>query len=441
VEVVLDIQTVVSSPAAPAQAPWNLATRVAFRFCVAYFGMYVLFTQMFNGLVVLPVGRIPPPGLLLRPLVSWVTAHVFHVEPLVLFSGSGDKTSDWVQAFCLLVIAAGVTIVWSVLDRRRSEYVRLHRWFRVFLRFALGSTMLGYGMSKVIPLQMPAPSLMRLLEPFGSFSPMGVLWSSIGSSRPYEVFTGFAELAGAVLLFVPRLATLGAIVCLADTIEIFTLNMTYDVPVKLFSFHLILLSLFLLAPDARRLANVFVLNRTAEPAARPYAGTRKARLALIAQLVFGAHLVAMSLIGSVTGWSRYGGGAPKSPLYGIWLVDEMTVDGQTRAPLVTDDGRWRRVVFQAPTAVSFQRMDDTFVTFRAAVDAGQRTITINMLNRANDKDGAGRFSFERPAADRLTLDGTMGGNQVRLQLRLYDEKKFVLLSRGFHWIQEYPFNR
>jgi len=399
--------------------------------------MYVLFTQMFNGLVVLPAGGIPPPGLLMRPLVSWVTAHVFQLEPLVLFTGSGDKTSDWVQAFCLLVIAAVVTIVWSVLDRRRSEYVRLHRWFRVFLRFALGSTMLGYGMSKAVPLQMPAPSLTRLLEPFGSFSPMGVLWSSIGASRPYEMFTGCAELAGGILLFVPRLATLGAIVCLADTVEIFTLNMTYDVPVKLFSFHLILLSLFLLAPDARRLANVFVLNRTAEPAARPH-GTRAARLGLIAQLVFGAYLLATSMSGIISGWSRYGGGAPKSPLYGIWLVDEMTVDGQPRLPLLTDAGRWRRVVFQSPTNMSFQRMDDTFVTYRAAVDVEQRTIT---LNNATDKGAAVRLAFERPAPDRLTLDGTMDQKKVRLQLRLFDEKNFLLLGRGFHWIQEYPFNR
>lgn len=41
------------------------------------------------------------------------------------------------------------------------------------------------------------------------------------------------------------------------------------------------------------------------------------------------------------------------------LVHEMTVDGQPRVPLLTDTGRWRRVVFQSPTAVSFQRVDDT----------------------------------------------------------------------------------
>jgi hypothetical protein len=33
--------------------------------------------------------------------------------------------------------------------------------------------------------------------------------------------------------------------------------MTYDIPVKLLSFHLMLFSLFLLAPEARRLFNFF----------------------------------------------------------------------------------------------------------------------------------------------------------------------------------------
>ena len=43
--------------------------------------------------------------------------------------------------------------------------------------------MVSYGMVKAIPLQMPSPSLTRLLEPYGNFSPMGVLWASVGASR------------------------------------------------------------------------------------------------------------------------------------------------------------------------------------------------------------------------------------------------------------------
>src|SRR4029077_1389650 len=130
---------------------------------------------------------------------------------------------------------------------------------------SLGSTMLTYGMVKAVPLQMSAPGLTRLLEPFGNFSPMGVLWASIGASKGYEMFAGFMELIAGTLLFIPQLATLGAMVSFADSVQIFTLNMTSDVPVKLFSFQLVLMSLFLIAPEASRIANVLVFNRTADP--------------------------------------------------------------------------------------------------------------------------------------------------------------------------------
>ena len=252
---------------APTTERWSRMTRVAFRFCFVYFGLYALTTQMLGGFI--PSSDMPsleelPP---FKNLVTWTAVHVFGItRPLVITgSGSGDKTFNWIAALCLLVIATAATVGWSVLDRERTQYVTLNKWFRLFLRFATGSTMLVYGMVKAIPLQMPAPSLTRLVEPFGYFSPMGVLWASIGASSAYERFAGVAELSAAVCLFIPRLSLVGALILLADSIQIFVLNMTYDVPVKLFSFHLILMALLLIAPEARRIANVLIFNRTAEP--------------------------------------------------------------------------------------------------------------------------------------------------------------------------------
>src|SRR5215831_16827669 len=56
----------------------------------------------------------------------------------------------------------------------------------------VGSEMVLYGMVKIVPLQMPFPFLTRL-EPYGNFSPMGVLWYPIGASPGYEKFVGSAE--------------------------------------------------------------------------------------------------------------------------------------------------------------------------------------------------------------------------------------------------------
>ena len=426
------------------RAQWSLALRIAFRFCVAYFTLFSLSNQILGGLLVIPKVDIPELSghWPLRQITFWTAAHIFHIKHDLVYigSGSGDKTFDWVLAFCLLVIAAVITLVWSILDRRRTNYVTFHKWFRLALRFALASEMFLYGIDKVIPLQMPFPYLTRLLEPYGNFSPMAVLWSSIGASRSYEIFAGCAETLGGILLLTPRTTTLGALVCLADMIQVFMLNMTYDVPVKLFSFHLILFSLFLLAPDARRMIDFFFTERAAAPSRQPalFRSARANRLAVALQVAFGIYLLGMGVYSGIGSWHTYGGGRPKSALYGIWNVDEMSVDGQPRSPLFTDKDRWRRVVFDFTTFTSFQRPDDTFTGYGSAINEKEHTIA---LTKPADKNWKAALTYTRPAPDQLVLAGSMDGHQVEMKLKLVDRDKFNLVNRGFHWINEYPFQR
>jgi hypothetical protein len=293
------------------------------------------------------------------------------------------------------------------------------------MRFAVAKTMLGYGMVKLFPLQMPYPPLTRLLEPFGNFSPMGVLWYSVGASPGYERFAGSMELTAAVLLFIPRLSMLGAMVCFADALQIFTLDMTYDVPVKLFSFHLILMALFLLAPDIPRLTKALLTRVPGGPAL------------VAAQIALALYFISISAYQGGQTWKHFGGGAPKPLLYGVWNVDRMFVDRVERSPLVTDYGRWRRLVIQNSVTVYFWRMDDTFVSYPATFDANGKSIT---LTKPSDKHWTATFTVQRPDANHLTLTGFMD-HQLELRTTLYDRDKFLLVSRGFNWVQEFPFNR
>jgi hypothetical protein len=423
---------------------WSLGLRVAFRFCVVYFTLFSLSNQILGGLFVIPKVNIPELSALwpLRPITFWTAAHIFRIKRDLVYtgSGSGDKTFDWVLAFCLLVMAALITCGWSVLDRRRENYVTFHKWFRLAMRFMLASEMFLYGLAKAIPLQMPFPYLNRLLEPYGNFSPMAVLWSSIGASPSYEIFAGCAEMLGGILLLAPRTATLGALVCLADMIQVFMLNMTYDVPVKLFSFHLILFSLFLLAPDMRRLLNFFFTGRTVAPSRSTalFRTARANRIAVVLQVAFGLYLIGMGIYSGIGSWRQYGGGQPKSALYGIWNVDEMSVDGQLRSALLTDRERWRRVVFDFPTFTSFQRPDDTFTGYGSTISEKDSTLA---LTKGSDKNWKASFTYARPAPDQLLLNGSMDGHQVQMKLKLVDRNKFNIVNRGFHWINEYPFQR
>jgi uncharacterized membrane protein YphA (DoxX/SURF4 family) len=424
-------------------ADWSVPARLAFRFLFVYIVLYSLLTQLLTSLI--PIPNLDVKDLSthwpVRPVVLWTAVHILRVpQPSYADTGSGDKMFDWALVFCFLVFAAIATVVWSALDRNRSNYPTLYKWLRFSVRILLVGQMFSYGLAKVIPMQMPFPNLATLLEPYGNFSPMGVLWTSIGSAPAYEIFAGSAEVLAGILILIPRTSTLGALVCMADMTNVFLLNMTYDVPVKLLSFQLFLLAFFLVSPELPRLVNFFFLNRTAPPSAEPplFPTPRANRIALAAQLLFGLTLFLVNADTSYGFAKQIGFARPKSSLYGIWDVQQQFIDGELRSPLLGDSGRWRRVVFDRPTRVAFQRLDDSLVRYGAHISEGDKTLAITS---DTDKNWKANFKFDRPAPDQLVLEGDMDGHKTRLQLKLLDLKQFDLIGRGFHWVSEVPYNR
>lgn len=421
---------------------WKLVTLVAFRFCFVYLGLYCLSTSILSGLFPFPNVDIPDLDRVwpMRPVVLWVASHVFHAgSPSLEGLGSGDTTYDWVFSFCLLVFACIAAVLWSILDRRRMNYAALHKWFRLAIRFSLALTMLSYGLIKApFPLQMPR-QLFRLVEPFGQFSPMGLLWASMAAAPGYQILAGCAEVLGGILLIIPRTTALGALVCLADLTNVFVLNMTYDMDVKLFSFHLLLLAVFLLAPDFKRLGSFFVFHRPVEPAGEyPLFASRRAnRVALVSQLFLGLWLIVMNGYSIHTEWRTFMGNTDPL-LYGIWSVDLESIDGEVHPLLLTDSQRLNHVVFESFPRVVFLGMDGSLVRHQYSVKAKEKVVAITDFS---DKTWKVDFTFERPAPDQLTLDGSMDGHKLHLHCKRVDPNSFLLVNHGFHWIQDQPFNR
>lgn len=427
-------------PASQAAAPhhWPAGTRAAFRFCVLYFSLYTLAGQILGGVFLYP-GFVPALGTRwpLRDITLWAAEHIFGATPPIAYTGnSGDTLFHWVQTAWLLAFATAGTAAWSGLDRRRPNYVTLHKWFRLYLRFALAAQMFYYGMAKVIPTQFPPPALVTLVQPVGDLSMTDLLWVFVGASTPYQMFTGWAEMLAGLLLIVPQTTTLGALVALADMVQVFALNMTYDFGLKQISFHLILISLFLVAPDLRRLANVFALDRPAESSRQPalFSTPHANRIALLVQMTFGLFLIVMFTSLSLRFYVAEGGtDAPRSPLYGIWNVERLAVDGAVRLPLLNDyDRRWRRVIFDFTDRMFFQRWDDSYAAYGVSVDEARRTLA---LTKGSSRSWNAAFTYERPARDRLILEGEMDGYHIRADLQLVERDTFRLLNSRFRWIR------
>ncbi len=427
-------------------AGWKPLTRVAFRFTFLYFGLFCLiYPQIvfaFTGWLGrwLDADAVLWQPRLLRPVLEWVGRTVFGVHPVLSPNGSGDQTILWVLVFCILVVAVAGTLIWTLLDRRRTYYRRLAGWFLLFLRLCVAGQMLNYGFAKVIPTQMPEPMLSTLLEPYGNLTPMEVLWNQVGMSPAYEILLGSAELLAGILLFVPRTATVGAMLTLVSMAQVFVLNMTFDVPVKILSGHLMLMSMVLLAPQARRLLDVLVLDRPVARSTAPYPfRTRRARwIAALVQVGIGVWVAVALTHVSLQLWDE-GPGRTKPPLYGIWQVDEFSRDGQPVPPLLTDPDRWQRAVFDLAGVMQYQRMDGTLVPMQVRVDTGAHRLDLHAVPAtAGHSVTAGGFAYDQQGPDRLRFTGDLDGHPVTVSFRRQDPDTFPQRSRGFHWIQDAP---
>ncbi|HEV7428269.1 MAG TPA: hypothetical protein VGQ46_18080 [Thermoanaerobaculia bacterium] len=411
--------------------PWPLVKRILFRFAVAFF-VLINFPFPFDFI---PIGALEPIFQTVADAPVHLAARMLHVSVDIRPNGSGDTTYNWVNLLCVFVIAILITMIWTLVDRRPRNYDKGWIIFRAYLRFVLAIAMISYGMAKVIPSQFPAPTLDRLMQRFGDASPMGLLWTFMGASVAYNIFSGAAEMLGGLLLTTRRTALLGALVSAGALINIVMLNFAYDVPVKIYSTQLLLEAIVIALPDVPRLFDFFIRHRPVAPAALPRLTQRRGFE--IAGIVVRTLAVAAFLFMSVRdvreNLKTYGQ-ASRSPLYGIWHVDDFQIDGQAIADLT----RWRRVIFEIRPMMSVQLMDDVRVRLTAKMDEKNRSLAVS---RRNEPQWDGRLTYQRPTPDTLTIDGNLGGKNVHALCHLEPMPKFLLTTRGFHWINEFPFNR
>jgi hypothetical protein len=442
-------------PAHASSPRWGHPRRILFRFGSLYLLLYFLPFPLtaIGSLTLLPVPfswvgdganylvYLFANGLLATDV--WFGEHILRLAPgsiIIQPTGSGDTLLGYVQSALFGILALAGTLAWSALDRKRPAYPRLAEFLRVFLRYALAGTMLSYGLAKIPPMQFQPPGPDRLLRSLGQFSPMGLLWTFMGFSPAYTMFAGAAETLGALLLLWRRTTTLGALVLAAVLLNVVMLNFCYDVPVKLYSLHLLAASLVLLLPALPRLMAVLVLNRATTPAVfwRPFASRWKTITLKSAKAAFVLLLVGTHAWTAYQGWLVRGLSRPNPPLFGIYEVEEFRLSGEPRPPLTTDKDRWRRFFINRTGAAIIQDMSDGFDRWTVTYDAAAGTLKLQTAGAAPQE-----FVLTCTVSpdDHLTLDGPYKSGPIHVTLKRIPESSLTLTSRGFHWIQELPFNR
>ena len=257
---------------------------------------------------------------------------------------------------------------------------RLHGLVRVLVRFFLCQMLFGYGFAKVFPLQFAEPSSFRLAQQLGDMSPMGLLWTFMGFSPSYQIFTGAIEVLGGLLLTTRRTTLLGALVTMAAMTQIFALNMCFDVPVKLYSFNYLMMAVFLAAPDLPRFIRVLVLGKAVP--ARPFTpllgNATLDRIAVVLRTLLVVTMLYAQIRGSYKRWiDMYGG--PPAPVVGRWELVSMQID--KKEPAKDDPMSWSWLDFSNRKIMRLAGPKPPTVVYMITWDTEEKKLTLAKVSR------------------------------------------------------------
>jgi uncharacterized membrane protein YphA (DoxX/SURF4 family) len=437
------------------QTNLGLVQRIAFRFSFAYWLLYSL-PQPLSTLIPIYSFRLSKLyNSWVDKGVRWIAAHALGISQFYDGpSGSGDKTFDYVRLLFCFVVACAIAVVWTAVDWRRTDYPWLRDLLRSYLRYVLAFAMLGYGLAKVgsVMNQFAEPSVEQLMKSYGESSPMNLVWTFMGASRAYTRFAGLGEVVGALLLIWRRTTILGAAVSFGVMLNIVMLNFCYDVPVKQYSFHLLMMALYLLLADAPRLANLLIWNQPVDKVSLlpPYTGSRT----IWVQRALKAYIIAMGIVwplGQFVYRERYAVDTKlaEPSFYGSYEVDEFLVDGQPVPPLLTDNSRWRSLSLRrAPFGPGGVRRPTDYFSVRMMnrTQRGSPFVLSNDGKTLTLQSGTmgglpGEISVELMDDQRLALSGIANGKKMEIKLHKLNREDFLLINRGYHWVNELPFNR
>jgi hypothetical protein len=367
-------QTIPQTPAATEQelvtttgaAPvWKNWQKIAFRIA------FVFFTAI----------SIPNNGEWYKHVFSidWAHLHYRDLYDIARFGSGinffgntlfGSPLAGYANWIITLFFAIAGGLIWTFIDSRRKqpalEYNNLYYWLRVIVRYRAGIGIIGFGFTKLLPVQMPFPSLGLLNTNFGDFSAQKIYWLIIGIVPWYQVFAGIVEVGAGALLFFRKTTTLGAALLVGALGDIVYVNFAYDGGVHVYSSYFVLLGAFLLVQDIPKLYSLLIQERLTIPV---YYFPSFSKWLKYARVVLKTGVIVLFLV--VLYWLQlvnYWYDPYKQPstagvrtLRGNYQVTEFRINDQVLPYNPLDSVRWQHVTFERWTSLSYRVNRATFI--------------------------------------------------------------------------------
>jgi len=247
-------------------------------------------------------------------------------------------------------------------------------------------------------------------------------------------------IAGLLLLY-RRTVTLGLFMGTGIFLNVMMINLCYDVPVKIFSAHLLLYCLFLLAHESRRVIDFFVFNKSTAPSTS-YSIRFQKKWMRIGWVAAKAIFIYFNLVLTVYNTQqRY----QKEVKYvklkgpnGHFTVKTYVENKDTIPVIPTDSIRWKDMIVDDGFG-SIQTNDTLFWRrygrgcFYYSLDSIGNFM--NVKKTRGDSSLICRMRYEMPDSNTLRFWTRIRKDSVYVEL-VRSNHHYQLTDRPFHWISE-----
>jgi len=404
---------------------WNSTKKFLLRFAIIFLGPLMILIPSFIG----------------EEFYPWVGSAILHLEkPITIFpGGSGDTTYNYVELLTNFVLSLLAASIWSIFNKKEKNYDTLMHYFLVFCRYYVAFSMFNYGYAKIFYNQFGSPSLWKLVQPYGESSPMGIAWTFIGASKPYTMVSGVMEVIAGILLLFRRTSFLGALTAFIVMFNVMLMNYCYDIPVKIYSTQLVLLAFIIMYFNGHNLRLILFKNSATAPEAYKPLFTKKwlkiSRIIIKSVVVVG--LIGVDAYIQSDSIATNGPDAPKTPLYGIHKPTQLIKNGDTLRTY-SDSAEWKFLVIEWEGMASIRQLNDRSYRLIFNVDTIKKMVTTNLQS---DTTHSYELAYKQLNDTTLNLKGIFMKDTIDYTFGKVNMKSFRLTNRGFHWVNEYPFNK
>jgi hypothetical protein len=370
-------------------------------------------------------------------LTLWFGHNILGLTTLekIEITGSGDTSFDYVKLLATTIFAILISMCLFGFTYKRN-YGNLYDKVSTYARYYLGLTLISYGFAKVFDGQFLFPSIFRLEQSYGNSSPMGLLWAFMGYSKPYSMFGGLCEILAGFLLFFRNTSVIGSLISMFVMVNVVMLNFAYDVPVKLYASHLLLISFFIFSPYLIHLFDFFVRSRSRAIRVPSFVSSnqfvRYGRILLktLMVIVLPALMIRDEL-------SYLEENKPNHKLQGAYFTQLFLINHDTIAYDPADSIRWSKLLIDKHySKIVFA--NDQSIMYDSEVDTLKRTIR---FSPKNDTVTTYILKYDHLSDSTFSINVQYKSDTISAIFKSKRMEDYLLVNRGFHWISEYPHNR